>query len=74
MRSHISIQVRIAGTAGICLGVIALFMIFTEIYSSRRTQRETNKTVTESVQNLTLTSLGNLAGEQAGIIQARFDS
>jgi methyl-accepting chemotaxis protein len=73
MRSHISIQLRIAGLAGICLAGIAVSLIIVGIFFSFHTQKQIDKTVAESVQELTLASLGNLAGEQAGIIQSRFD-
>jgi methyl-accepting chemotaxis protein len=74
MRSHMSIQVRIAGLAGICLTGIAIFLIGTGIFFSFHTQKQVNKTITNSVQDLTLANLENLAGEQAGIIQSRFDA
>jgi methyl-accepting chemotaxis protein len=73
MNSHSSIQIRIAGSAGLCLAGVALLLISTEIASSLQNQKQINKTVGTSVQKLTLESLGNLAGEQAGIVQSRFD-
>jgi methyl-accepting chemotaxis protein len=74
MNSRSSIQMRIAGSAGLCLAGVALLLIFTEIISSLRNQKQIDKTVGDSVQELTLASLGNLAGEQAGVIQSRFDT
>jgi len=65
---------RIAGSAGLCLAVVALLLISTTIISSLRNQKQINKTVGDSVEKLTIASLGNLAGEQAGVVQSRFDT
>jgi len=65
---------RIAGSAGLCLAVVALLLISTAIISSFRNQKQINKTVGDSVEALTIASLGNLAGEQAGVVQSRFDT
>ncbi|MCK9170416.1 MAG: methyl-accepting chemotaxis protein [Treponema sp.] len=74
MNSRSSIQMRIAGSAGLCLAVVALLLISTTIISSLRNQKQINKTVGDSVEKLTIASLGNLAGEQAGVVQSRFDT
>jgi methyl-accepting chemotaxis protein len=73
MKSRNSIQFRIAGLAGFCLAVVAILLISVQVISSVRNQKQVNKTVGGSVEELTLANLGNLAGEQAGVIQSRFD-
>jgi methyl-accepting chemotaxis protein len=73
MKTRSSIQVRVAGLAGLCLAGITLLLILVTVFSSVRNRKKINDTVSGSVQALTLASLGNLAGEQAGVIQSRFD-
>jgi methyl-accepting chemotaxis protein len=73
MRFFASIQLRIAGIAGVCLVCVTVFLISSEIFFSFRNEGRINQTVSQSVQDSTLASLGNLAGEQAGVILSRFD-
>jgi len=73
MQLHLSIKAKIAGISGLSLIVITIVLITTSVYFSFRNQRSIETAVGATVQESTLASLENLAGEQAGIIQAKFD-
>ncbi len=68
-----SIQLKITLIAGACLLVTAGALVAYSLISAANTQQMTIERVTAVQQKSVLDQLKNLAGEQAGKVQAKFD-
>jgi methyl-accepting chemotaxis protein len=68
-----SIQLKITLIAGACLLVTAGALVAYSLISAANTQQMTTERVSELQQKSALDQLKNLAGEQAGKVQAKFD-
>jgi methyl-accepting chemotaxis protein len=68
-----SVQLKIALVAGFCLlGAVAALVVY-GLFSARNTQTLVDKQVTALAEQTSAESLQNLAGKQAGIVQAELD-
>ena len=68
-----SIQLKITLIAGACLLVTAGALVAYSLISAHNTQQMTTERVSAVQQKSALDQLKNLAGEQAGKVQAKFD-